>query len=433
MPVVHPPRLDADLHPPLSDHEAAVEADRCYFCHDAPCTTACPTGIDIPLFIRQIRTGNPQGAACTIFAENILGGMCARVCPTETLCEQDCVRNSAEDKPVRIGELQRYATDSLMATGRQPLPRAAARETRVAVVGAGPAGLSCAHRLAVHGHDVTVFDARPKPGGLNEYGIASYKTIDDFAQREIDWLLGVGGIELRQNQCLGRDITLEALKSDYDAVFIGIGLGGVNDPSLDDAGIQGVENAVDFIARLRQAADPTASIRVPADVVVIGGGMTAIDAAVQAKLLGAAQVSLVYRRNQSAMNASAFEQQLAQVSGVVLRTGLQPVSVVADKQKHLTAVRFEYTEEQAGRLQGTGEMLDIPCSLLLKAVGQLLDSTGVDALIDADSARIPVDSEGRTTDPKVWAGGDCIEGGEDLTVVAVEHGKRAAESIHHMR
>lgn len=276
-----------------------------------------------------------------------------------------------------------------------------------------------------------MYEARPKPGGLNEYGIASYKTIDDFAQREVDWLLGVGGIELRHEQRLGRDITLDALTAEYDAVFLGIGLGATNDPALNDADIQGVEDAVDFIARLRQAADPAATIRVPEDVVVIGGGMTAIDAAVQAKLLGAAQVSVVYRRDQSAMNASAFEQQLAQVSGVVLRTGLQPVSVMADRQKQLTAVRFEYTASQGGRLQGTGKTLDIPCSLLLKAVGQTLDSTGVDALLGADSARIPVDADGRTSDAKVWAGGDCVEGDDDLTVVAVEHGKRAAESIHH--
>jgi len=163
--------LDSELHPPLSPHEALVESDRCYFCFDAPCVTACPTGIDVPLFIRQIKADNPKGAATTIFNENILGGMCARVCPTETLCEQACVRNTQEDKPVRIGELQRFATDVMMATGTQPYARAASTGKSVAVVGAGPAGLACAHRLALYGHDVVIFEAAAKPGGLNEYGI----------------------------------------------------------------------------------------------------------------------------------------------------------------------------------------------------------------------------------------------------------------------
>ena len=218
----------SDLHPPLDDHEALVAADRCYFCHDAPCMTACPTTIDIPLFIRQISTGNPVGSAKTIFDQNILGGMCARVCPTETLCEQACVRNTAEERPVEIGRLQRYATDTAMEQNVQFYERAARTGHRVAVVGAGPAGLACAHRLAMNGHAVVVFDARVKPGGLNEYGIATYKTTDDFAQREVDYVLAIGGIEVRNGQRLGRDFTLGELTDNFDAVFLGMGLAGVN-------------------------------------------------------------------------------------------------------------------------------------------------------------------------------------------------------------
>ena len=229
-------RLDAetladnfsDLHPPLSDHEALVASDRCYFCHDAPCVTACPTDIDIPLFIRQISTGTPEAAAKTILTQNILGGMCARVCPTETLCEEACVRESAEGKPVLIGQLQRYATDSLMEKGTHPFSRARATGKKVAVVGAGPAGLAAAHRLAMLGHDVTIYDARAKGGGLNEYGIAAYKTVDGFAQAELDWLLQIGGIEMRFGQALGQDVTLDGLSDAYDAVFLGLGLGGTN-------------------------------------------------------------------------------------------------------------------------------------------------------------------------------------------------------------
>ena len=182
----------SDLHPPLDKHEAFVEADRCYFCYDAPCQNACPTSIDIPLFIREILTDNPLGAAETIFEQNILGGMCARVCPTEQLCEEACVREAAEGKPVKIGMLQRYATDAAMRENVQFFARGAETGKHVAIVGAGPAGLACAHRLSMHGHKVTIFDARPKPGGLNEYGIAFYKTPGGFAQHEVDYVTAHG-------------------------------------------------------------------------------------------------------------------------------------------------------------------------------------------------------------------------------------------------
>ncbi|WP_372886445.1 NAD(P)-binding protein, partial [Shimia sp.] len=222
-----------DLHPRLDDHEALVAADRCYFCHDAPCMEACPTDIDIPLFIRQIATGTPEAAARTIFSQNILGGMCARVCPTETLCEEVCVREVAEGKPVEIGRLQRYATDVLLDAGTHPFERDAATGKKIAVVGAGPAGLACAHRLAMYGHDVTVFDGRAKAGGLNEFGIATYKSVDGFAAREVAWLLQIGGITVETGKRLGDGLSLDGLKADYDAVFLGIGLGGVNALGLE--------------------------------------------------------------------------------------------------------------------------------------------------------------------------------------------------------
>src|SRR5262245_14863164 len=212
----------SDLHPPLEKHQAFVEDDRCYFCYDAPCVQACPTGIDIPMFIREILTDNPKAAAETILSANILGGMCARVCPTETLCEEACVREKAEGKPVRIGELQRYATDTLMTEGRQPFERAPATGKCVAVVGGGPAGLSCAHRLAMHGHDVVIYDAKPKLGGLNEYGIAAYKTVNGFANAEVDFILSIGGISIEAGKALGRDFTLADLRAKYDAVFVGL-------------------------------------------------------------------------------------------------------------------------------------------------------------------------------------------------------------------
>src|SRR5687767_8220199 len=214
----------ADMHPPLSPSEAIIDADRCYFCYDAPCTTACPTGIDIPGFIQKIRSGNLKGSAHTILSENIMGGMCARVCPTEVLCEQDCVRNTHEDQPVRIGLLQRYATDAVFETGTQLFQRAPPTGRKVAVVGGGPAGLSCAHRLAMLGHHATVFEPKDKLGGLNEYGIAAYKTPGDFAAREVDYILSIGGIEVRSGMALGTDFVLPELRAQYDAVFLGFGL-----------------------------------------------------------------------------------------------------------------------------------------------------------------------------------------------------------------
>ena len=223
----------ADAYPPLTGHAAAVEASRCYFCYDAPCLHACPTQIDIPLFIRQIAAGNDLGAAETILQQNVMGGMCARVCPTETLCEEACVRVASEGKPVKIGLLQRHATDALFEDGRQVFERAQPTGKTVAVVGAGPAGLACAHRLAVLGHEVTVFDAREKAGGLNEYGIAAYKTVDDFAQRELAYILEVGGITLETGRALGREVQLADLRRDYDAVFLGLGLSGVNALGVD--------------------------------------------------------------------------------------------------------------------------------------------------------------------------------------------------------
>jgi glutamate synthase (NADPH/NADH) small chain len=421
-----------DLHPPLDHHEALVESDRCYFCYDAPCMQACPTTIDIPMFIRQIGNGNPLGAAKTIFDQNILGGMCARVCPTETLCEEACVREAAEGKPVQIGRLQRYATDTAMAKDRQFYERAAPTGKKVAVVGAGPAGLACAHRLAVHGHDVTVFEAREKSGGLNEYGIAAYKTVDGFALAEVDYVTAIGGIRIENGKALGRDFALADLTGEYDAVFLGAGLAGVNALRAEGEDSDGVANAVDFIETLRQA-DDLAALPVGRRVVVIGGGMTAIDAAVQSKLLGAEEVTICYRRGQEHMNASEYEQDLAAANGVTIRHWLQPKRVIAEGGK-VAAIELEYTALRKGKLAGTGEILRIEADQVFKAIGQSFDTVplnGSGNSIVMENGKIKVDAEGRTSLAKVWAGGDCVaDGREDLTVSAVAAGRDAAESIH---
>ena len=438
MPDIRPGRLSSeqleanfdDLHAPLEAHEAIVEADRCYFCYDAPCMDACPTGIDIPMFIRQIATGNPKGSAETILESNILGGMCARVCPTETLCEQVCVREVGEENPVKIGQLQRYATDHLMETTTEhPFEREASTGKKVAVVGAGPAGLSCAHRLALHGHDVTIFEGREKAGGLNEFGIAAYKSTDNFAASEVDFVLGIGGIEMKTGKMLGKDISLDELSNDYDAVFLGIGLPDVNALGLEGEDTDGCLDAVDYIAQLRQASDLSA-LNVGRNVVVIGGGMTAIDIAIQTKLLGAENVTIAYRRGQDGMNASEYEQELAQKNGVLIRYWLQPSSISVDNGS-VTAITLEYTSNESGKLSGTGETITVEADQVFKAIGQkpmqgLLEDSG----IDLEKGRIVVDENRKTSHAKIWAGGDCVAGGEDLTVVSVEDGKLAAEDIH---
>ena len=414
----------SDLHAPLDRHEASVAADRCYFCHDAPCVTACPTDIDIPLFIRQISTGTPEAAAKTIFDMNILGGMCARVCPTEDLCEQACVRELAEGKPVEIGRLQRFATDTLMASGVHPFTRAASTGKRVAVVGAGPAGLSCAHRLAMLGHDVTVYDARPKAGGLNEYGIAAYKSTDDFAAREVDWLMSIGGISIEAGKAIGDALSLDAISNDFDAVFLGVGLGGVNAMGIAGDELDGVSDAVSFIEDLRQTTD-LAALPVGRNVVVIGGGMTAVDAAVQSKLLGAEQVTIAYRRGRDAMSASRYEQDLAASHGVKLMFNVMPTAVHGNGAA--AEVELEYTQITDGKLAGTGETIRVAADQVFRAIGQTLTMDGGLAL---EGRKIAVTSAGRTSRNGVWAGGDCASGGDDLTVTAVAEGRDAAMDIH---
>jgi glutamate synthase (NADPH/NADH) small chain len=420
-----------DVHPPLDRKRAVIEASRCYFCYDAPCVEACPTGIDIPSFIRKIATGNVKGAAVDILSENIMGGACARVCPTEILCEGACVRHSQEHKPVNIGELQRYATDHLLDSGATVFERAAPSGKRVAVVGGGPAGLSAAHRLSMLGHDVVVFEARDKVGGLNEYGIAAYKVPNNFAQREVEFILSLGGIELRCGQAIGRDFSLRDLRRDYDAVFLSIGMAGVNALGLENEDLEGVVDAVDYIARLRQSSD-LSSLPVGRKVVVIGGGNTAIDIAVQSKRLGAEDVTLVYRRGKDNMNATWHEQEFAQINGVRIKHWAQPSRLIG-KDGQVKEIEFEYTQlDDSGRLMGTGDHFTLLADQVFKAIGQTFVPdplmNGSAEVLELNGGRLAVNADRQTSLPDVWAGGDCIAG-DDLTVAAVQDGKLAAMAI----
>lgn len=421
----------ADSHPPLAPHQALIESDRCYFCYDAPCIQACPTQIDIPSFIRKIATGNVKGAASDILEQNIMGAVCARVCPTEVLCEGACVRNDQSHKPVTIGALQRHATDWLFDRHIQLFERGPSSGKRVAVVGGGPAGLSCAHRLSMLGHSVTVFEAREKLGGLNEYGVAAYKVTGEIAQREVEYLLEIGGIESRLGQRLGRDIALSRLRADYDAVFLGMGLGGVNALGIDEPNIAGVFDATGYIEKIRQSRN-LSELPVGRGVVVIGGGMTAIDIASQVKRLGAEDVTIVYRRGPESMGASCKEQSWAQNSGVRIKHWARPLRLLG-RDGALTAVEFARTELDAhGRPAASGEKFTMAADMIFKAIGQVLiksDLADSADVMEFSAGRIAVDDERRTSIPGIWAGGDCVAGGQDLTVVAVEDGKRAAHSI----
>ena len=415
----------ADAAPRLSRTQALVEAERCLYCFEAPCATACPTGIDVPSFIRRIADDNLRGAARAILGANPLGGTCARACPTEVLCEQACVRHHQggprQGKPVEIGRLQRYAVDAAM---QQPITtlftRGAASGRRVAVVGAGPAGLACAFLLARQGHSVVVHDAKPAAGGLNEYGLASYKMAGGFAQAELEWLLGIGGVTLQLDWQLQNAAQLQALRDGFDAVFLAVGLSRTPRLGIPGEALAGVRDAVDFIADLRQARD-LASLPIGRRVVVVGGGMTAIDAAVQSKLLGADEVHMVYRRGPETMGASMSEQHWAQTQGVAIHHHLVPVEVFGEAG-HAKSVRFARA--------GGGEQT-FAADMVLRAIGQRLDgSTLEDAGLRLEAGRVVADADGRTGVPGLFVGGDCRAGGRDLTVEAVEDGKRAAAAIH---
>ncbi|AZD21725.1 NAD-dependent dihydropyrimidine dehydrogenase subunit PreT [Pseudomonas chlororaphis subsp. aurantiaca] len=427
----------SDLAPPLNDRQAHLEASRCLYCYDAPCVNACPSEIDIPSFIRHIHTDNVQGAAQKILSANILGGSCARVCPTEILCQQACVRNNAQEcAPVLIGLLQRYAVDNAHFS-QHPFQRAAASGKRIAVVGAGPAGLSCAHRCAMHGHEVVIFEAREKAGGLNEYGIAKYKLVDDFAQKELDFLLQIGGIEIRHGHRLGDNLSLTELHQQFDAVFLGLGLAASKQLGLPHEDAPGLLAATDYIRELRQADDLT-QLPLADRCIVLGAGNTAIDMAVQMARLGAHDVNLVYRRGIEDMGATRHEQDIAKANQVRLLTWAAPEEVLLDAQGQVRGMRFARTRLVEGRLQTTGETFELAADAIFKAIGQAFDGAALsDPLGDPlaqelkrAGGRIEVDEQLRTSIPGVYAGGDCVSLGQDLTVQAVQHGKRAAEAMH---
>ena len=422
-----------DIHPPFESKEAAlVEANRCLFCYDAPCMKSCPTSINVPKFIKQITTDNIKGSATTIFLANIFGGGCSRVCPVEKLCEGACVYNLMHEKPIAIAKLQRYATDDAIEEKWSLFERKPSTGKKVAVVGAGPAGLSCAHVLSREGVDVTVYEKEGKGGGLMTYGIAAYKVAPKFCSDEVDFITSLGGIDIKYNHELGKNLSLEQLQQQFDAVFLGIGVGLANQLNIPGENLEGVENAIDFIYNIRDKGYP--NVPVGDKVVVIGMGMTAIDAATQAKRLGATDVTMVYRRTETEKSCTQAELDIAMLDGCRIVWLAAPKEIIGVGGKVAALVCDVMTlgaPDHSGKPapMPTGEVITLEADMVIKATGQkpfeeLVSYYG----IENKNGRILLKENNTTTVSKIFAGGDCVNGGKEV-VDAVQAGKDSASAI----
>jgi dihydropyrimidine dehydrogenase (NAD+) subunit PreT len=422
----------SDIHPPFESSDAAlVEANRCLFCYDAPCMKSCPTGIDVPKFIKQIATENIKGSAHTIFVSNIMGAGCSKVCPVEKLCEGACVYNFLEETPIHIAKLQRYSTEIAMKNNWQLFRRKESAGKKVAIVGAGPAGLSCAHVLAREGIDVTIFEKESKGGGLMTYGIAAYKVTPQFCEDEVNYILSIGGIEIKYNQELGKNISLADLQKSFDAVYLGIGVGLARQLDIPGEDLEGVEDAIKFIYDIRDKGFD--KVAIGARVAVIGMGMTAIDAATQAKRLGAKQVTMVYRRTENEKPCTQVELDIAKLDGCEIIWLAAPKEVIGEngKVKQLVCSKMILGEpDDSGRRSpvDTGETFSLDVDMVIKAAGQMPFEELVDQYqLENKNGKIKIENEA-TNIKGVFAGGDAVNGGKEV-VDAVQAGKDGAAAI----
>ena len=423
----------ADIRPPFENKTAAVvEANRCIFCYDAPCTKSCPTHIDVPKFIKQITTDNVKGSAHTILSSNIMGAGCSKVCPVEKLCEGACVFNLLEEEPIQIARLQQYSTGIALENNWQLFERKPSVGKKVAIVGAGPAGLSCVHVLSREGIDVTIFEKESKGGGLMTYGIAAYKVTPEFCEDEVNYITALGGIEIKYNHELGKDITLKQLKKEYDAVYLGIGVGVARQLDIKGEKLEGVVDAIQFIYDIRDKGYST--VPVGDKVAVIGMGMTAIDAATQAKRLGAKEVTMIYRRTQDEMPCTEFELNIAKLDGCEIIWLASPIKVKGSwgKVKQLVCSKMKLGEPDASGRRSpvdTGETFTLDVDMVIKAAGQVpFEKLMNKVKIQNSKGKIVIDENCATNIKGVFAGGDAVNGGKEV-VDAVEDGKHGAKAI----
>jgi glutamate synthase (NADPH/NADH) small chain len=428
----------SEFHAPFSEREAKLEANRCLYCYDAPCMVACPTSIDIPTFIRKISTGNVKGAAKTILESNILGATCARVCPVEVLCEGDCVLEE-DHKPIAIGRLQRYATDYATERGIKFFKAGKPNGKKVAIIGTGPAGLSCAGELAKLGFEVTMFEKQKWAGGLSTYGIVVFREPLEVSLAEVKAIEDLG-VTIKCGVEIGKDIQFEQLIADYDAVFIGVGLGKVPPMEIPGEKLAGVVDGLDFVAETK--TEPLNTIKHGNRICIIGAGNTAIDCATIARRLGAERVTMIYRRSEAEMPAYHFEYQFALNEGVSFMFLTQPIEVVSegDKVSGLKCVRMDLGDPDASGRRSPVPVPDseliVPCDMVISAIGQIKPFSFIEALAKLGlkdvKGYIRVDPKTNKTDhAKVFAGGDCVRShGEASTVMAVQDGKIAAKGIH---
>lgn len=422
-----------DIHPPFETRDAVlVEANRCLFCYDAPCTKSCPTHIDVPQFIKQIATDDLRGSARTIFSANIMGGGCSRVCPVEKLCEGACVYNLMEEKPISIARLQRVPTDMAMKKKWPLFTRKPSINKRVAIIGAGPAGLSAAHVLSREGIDVTIYEKEELGGGLMTYGVAAYKVTPDYCAEELAYILSLGGITIQYGLELGKDIQLKDLQDEYDAVFLAFGVGLARRLDLPGEELNGVVDALKFIYDIR--TNDYADIPVGDKVAVIGMGMTAIDAATQARRLGASEVTLIYRRTEAEMPCTEKELAIARQDGCQIHWLAAPEAITGING-HVTTLRCRKMvlgpPDASGRRspQPSADSFSLDVDMVIKATGQIpFESLVQNAGLTHHNGKITTGSQGITSIPGVFAGGDCVNGGKEV-VDAVQAGKLSAAAI----
>lgn len=416
------------IKPPLNKNEAYIEATRCLFCHDAPCINACPTSIDIPLFIRQIMTNNISGSAKTIFSKNILGKSCANVCPTEVLCEGACVYNNLNEKPIDIGRLQAFATDYAIKNNITFFKKGKTTGKKIAVIGSGPAGLSCAHKLTELGHEVTIFEAYENPGGLNTYGVAPYKFSNKESLEEVNYISQIG-FKIKTNYKVDL-INLKEIEKEFDAIFIGIGLGQSKPISIKGNHLKGILGAVEFIHDLREKEQ---NVKIGEKVIVIGGGNTAIDASVESAKLGT-NVTIIYRRSEKEQSAYSFEIELAKQNNVKIIYLTSPVEFLGkEKIEGIKCIKNKLLTSNNGKSDISeikGSEFVLPCDMAIIATGQEKQTNFLKPIpgLKLENGEIVVSKYFQTTNPKYFAGGDCINGGKEV-VNAVHDGQEAAIGI----